>query len=599
MDRTSLPHHDNIKDRPWLLFGITVLSGVLRFHRLDSPRTPVYDESYMGVIINHYHTGSEHFFDVHPPFSRLLQFYASRILGYDGDCAYSKDMKWVDCDMWAMRAVPCLLGTLLVPMAYLGCRLNGSSPHGAITAALFISTETLFFSLSRIHLLDAYTTFCIAAVVVLHAAFLRCISRHLRGTSWAAAPVFKLCFLVLADGVALGAAVSSKFGVAAPTAIWCVVCNFLACFDGFRTLAPAPFAERAARSFASFAVFSGFLAMVSIATYLGLLAWHFALIPWKGTEDGSYTAYALTKKQLSGQSLSAFDRAAESVLLGIDFEHNSGGVLEQILEFTMEQVYYYTLLDGYELEIPRLPNSHHSHHGSLWGWMVGYRGLLHALFSRQLGGQTDCAAVLFLPNPLTCCLSSIAVAATMLIFVSKAASTAFSSSYSSSESLPLHDEIGGLGNFVLVLGWCLHLIPFLSVHRELFVVYYAFAYYFGILLLALSLDHVYLRMLLPSQRPQDDSQSSSSKSNGLCRYLSCAVLAVPVFGIAAAFVRLYPLVTGLGIEPEAYLNRLMTTMPACWFGECFNAVPGSPLRELLDRSGGDERALFPFLMGSM
>ena len=40
----------------------------------------------------------------------------------------------------------------------------------------------------------------------------------------------------------------------------------------------------------------------------------------------------------------------------------------------------------YELEIPRLPNSHHSH-GPAWAWPLAGRGLLHGLFARQAAGQ--------------------------------------------------------------------------------------------------------------------------------------------------------------------------------------------------------------------
>lgn len=329
----------------WLLIAITILAGLVRAHRLGSPATPVYDESYMGVIVNQYHSGSEHFFDVHPPFSRLLQYYGSLALGYDGSCAYSKHMAWTECldSMWAMRAVPCALGTLLVPLAYAGCRLHGSSARGALVAALLVATESLFFALSRIHLLDVYTTFCIASVVVLHAAFLRCTFPPHSTTSFTptgagCCRLLLVVFLLVADGVMLGAAVSSKFGVAAPTAVWCVACNGLACFNSVvvsSSAQPVVVAEVAtaktttqstatptARNGSSrsdnnsdnsnngdnsrnasnnniiininnsslahllykFLVVSGCLALVAMGTYLALLAWHFALIPWKGAE---------------------------------------------------------------------------------------------------------------------------------------------------------------------------------------------------------------------------------------------------------------------------------------------------------------------------
>ena len=67
-----------------LLAAMTITAFVLRAHMLDSPRTPVYDESYMGVIVNKYIHGNEFFFDIHPPFTRLVYYYC---LLYTSDAA--------------------------------------------------------------------------------------------------------------------------------------------------------------------------------------------------------------------------------------------------------------------------------------------------------------------------------------------------------------------------------------------------------------------------------------------------------------------------------------------------------------------------------
>ena len=59
-----------------LLCGLTLTAFLLRARKLNSPATPVYDESYMGVIVNTYLEGKTFFFDIHPPFSRLVHLYA-------------------------------------------------------------------------------------------------------------------------------------------------------------------------------------------------------------------------------------------------------------------------------------------------------------------------------------------------------------------------------------------------------------------------------------------------------------------------------------------------------------------------------------------
>jgi dolichyl-phosphate-mannose--protein O-mannosyl transferase len=72
------------------LILLTFVSGYVRARRIDSPRTPIFDESYAGFIVNRYRHSDAHFFDLHPPFGRLLQFnLAVNVLGAP-ECMYTK-----------------------------------------------------------------------------------------------------------------------------------------------------------------------------------------------------------------------------------------------------------------------------------------------------------------------------------------------------------------------------------------------------------------------------------------------------------------------------------------------------------------------------
>ena len=539
-----------------LLLGITIVAGLLRLRRIDSPRTPVYDESYMGVIVNEYRNGN-HFFDLHPPFSRLLHYYVADFLGAP-HCEYTKEMSWTECDMWQMRTVPLVLGTLLVPLTFLGARAHGSSVAGSLAGAALLASDSLFFAISRIHLLDVVTATMVAVVIAIHAR----LCGRLDGTAskeprW----LQEVAVLAAMDGAALGMAISSKFGVAVPTAVWCVLTLSLAAVHGWCH------GQRLRTAATNLAATVAVLTWVALATYIFVLWVHFSLIPWKDPEEGSYTAFALSKKRITGVPFTAFDRGAEAIVLRFDYVGNIGGTTEKILEFTLEQVYYYLLLDRYELEVPRLPNSHHSH-GPASGWLVAWRGLLHALFPQRLQGLTDSSGVLFLPNPLTCVLATIAVVATacgaMLRGVPVVANR-FSTQRTASLGW-------GRGGGALVLGFVLHLAPFLSVHRELFIIYYSLSYYFAILALALVLG--------------SDPFGRQPLLIAILLYLAFSV-----------FVLIIPLVTG-ELEPADYLERMAQIMPACRAGACFNAPEGTPLRAALDRAGGDERlGVFPYLMG--
>ena len=385
-------NYDGSRRWHWIgLVAVTVAAGLVRAYRLDSPRTPIYDESYMGVIVHHYKHG-EWFFDLHPPLARLLHYYVAVVLLGAPDCAYNKDMAWVECDMWQMRSVPCALGTLLVPLFYGAARQHGASRGAALAGASLVACEPMFFALSRVHLLDMVALACVALVVNLHARLLRCVSDSTSTTPYQGAPDLgapkqdssssseasssatrgeeefnsssylwrwlQMLALLALDGVALGCALASKFGVALPTAIWCAACLVLACVDAGRRGA-TPLGAAATQSevcwFAAALVVG--LAVITCATYIGLLVWHFSLLPLKPKEEGSYAAFALTKKHLaaessssngsgsSSSSLSWLDGLAEQLLLSLNYDCSdasndlSCSVWARMAEFTTEQVH--------------------------------------------------------------------------------------------------------------------------------------------------------------------------------------------------------------------------------------------------------------------
>jgi|MDSY01.1.fsa_nt_gb dolichyl-phosphate-mannose--protein O-mannosyl transferase len=74
---------------------ITVVAGFVRIHRIDSPRTPIFDESYAGYITNRYRHGNEYFFDLHPPFGRLVQYYVGVVALGAPECMYTKVVDYV------------------------------------------------------------------------------------------------------------------------------------------------------------------------------------------------------------------------------------------------------------------------------------------------------------------------------------------------------------------------------------------------------------------------------------------------------------------------------------------------------------------------
>lgn len=155
----------------------------------------------------------------------------------------------------------------------------------------------------------------------------------------------------------------------------------------------------------------------------------------------------------------------------------------------------------------------------------------------------------------------------------------------------------GVGGGCLVIGWFMHLIPFMSVHRELFLIYYVFAYYFGILYLSLFLDSIFNKCLISKEETQKNTSSKMQlyfkdlNFNHFGMYILYFILIL--FFISFMYIR--PLNTG-ELTPVDFLDRMAIVMPSCWSGTCFNSPVGTPFRNLLDQVGDDDRLIFPYLV---
>ena len=198
-----------------------------------------------------------------------------------------------------------------------------------------------------------------------------------------------------------------------------------------------------------------------------------------------------------------------------------------------------------------------------------------------------------------------------------------------------------------------HAPSYLTVRRELFVIYYAPSYLFALLVLASkaeALAEVAHGEETEVKRPQGSSGSNGPRdvsrggaSAGGCgnsgaraslslahggkrgssggdeqsggdggggggqascggplrrparqlRRLAAGLALGGGLGLAAGgFWLLRPLATGHGLAGRAYLDRLAAVTPGCWLGACFNAPPGSPLHQARHAhaiGGGDPR----------
>ncbi|KAJ1560779.1 hypothetical protein HK405_005974 [Cladochytrium tenue] len=117
---------------------LTLVSLIVRLHRISNPSEVVFDEVHFGGFATKYLHGA-FFMDVHPPLGKLLVTASSILAGFGGHF----DFKEIGLDYIehkvpyvTMRMLPGFLGVLLVPMAYITMRNMGFANSSSVLAAV-------------------------------------------------------------------------------------------------------------------------------------------------------------------------------------------------------------------------------------------------------------------------------------------------------------------------------------------------------------------------------------------------------------------------------------------------------------------------------
>lgn len=200
-------------DRLYLVVLIAV-SFFVRLQKLYQPDSVVFDEVHFGGFASKYIRGT-FFMDVHPPLAKMLYAGVASMAGYKGDFSFEKiGLEYgTSVPYFYMRGFSALLGLATVILFFLTLKSSGVRSTVALAASLLFSFENAYVTISRYILLDAPLMFFIAASAY---SFKRFQSEVPFTFKWYRA--------LLATGVALGLAVSSKW-VGLFTIAWIGVLN--------------------------------------------------------------------------------------------------------------------------------------------------------------------------------------------------------------------------------------------------------------------------------------------------------------------------------------------------------------------------------------
>ncbi|KAF3358161.1 hypothetical protein VDGD_03147 [Verticillium dahliae] len=151
----------------------TLLAFVTRFWGISHPNEVVFDEVHFGKFASYY-LERTYFFDVHPPFGKLLFAFMGWLVGYDGhfhfdnigDSYITNKIPYV-----AFRALPAILGALTVTVTYLIMWESGYSLPACLLAAGLVLLDNAHIGQTRLILLDATLVFAMACSLLCYIKF--------------------------------------------------------------------------------------------------------------------------------------------------------------------------------------------------------------------------------------------------------------------------------------------------------------------------------------------------------------------------------------------------------------------------------------------
>ncbi|KAG0647845.1 Dolichyl-phosphate-mannose-mannosyltransferase 4 [Hyphodiscus hymeniophilus] len=152
---------------------ITLLAFITRFWGISHPNEVVFDEVHFGKFASYY-LERTYFFDVHPPFGKLLFALMGWFVGYDGhfhfenigDSYIANKVPYV-----AYRAMPAFLGALTVPVVFDIMWESGYTLPACVLSACLVLFDNAHIGQTRLILLDATLVFAMACSLLCYVKF--------------------------------------------------------------------------------------------------------------------------------------------------------------------------------------------------------------------------------------------------------------------------------------------------------------------------------------------------------------------------------------------------------------------------------------------
>ncbi|KAI0464758.1 hypothetical protein LJB42_002383 [Komagataella kurtzmanii] len=199
--------HISLGDEKWYTVGlllVTITAFCTRFYAINYPDEVVFDEVHFGKFASYY-LERTYFFDLHPPFAKLLIAFVGFLAGYNGEFKFTtigesyikNEVPYV-----VYRSLSAVQGSLTVPIVYLCLKECGYTVLTCVFGACIILFDGAHIAETRLILLDATLIFFVSLSIYSYIKFTKRRSEPF-GQKW-----WKWLFFT---GVSLSCVISTKY----------------------------------------------------------------------------------------------------------------------------------------------------------------------------------------------------------------------------------------------------------------------------------------------------------------------------------------------------------------------------------------------------
>lgn len=189
----------------WIaMAAVTAVAAYLRFRIIGFPTKVVFDEVHFGKFASYYLEGT-YFFDLHPPFAKLLIAFVGWLVGYDGSFKFDNigdDYVANHVPYIAYRALLAVQGTLVIPVMFMTMKCLDFSVLACVISSSIVAFDNAQVIDSRLILLDSTLLLSVALTIFTYCKF----------STYRKQPFSKWWYTwLLLTGVSLSCVISTKY----------------------------------------------------------------------------------------------------------------------------------------------------------------------------------------------------------------------------------------------------------------------------------------------------------------------------------------------------------------------------------------------------